>query len=79
MPKASRCITSCFTPIPRYNLPMSRTAAEILEEARQLPPSEFDWLIGELLQEGDGSSEGKIEAFWRAENDGIRPSHHACN
>ena len=46
---------------------MSRTAAEILEEARQLPPSEFDWLIGELLQEGDGSSDSEVEASWKAE------------
>ncbi len=35
---------------------MTRTAAEILEQARKLPPSEINWLIGELLQEGDGSS-----------------------
>jgi putative addiction module component (TIGR02574 family) len=56
-------------PIPRYNLPMSRTAAEILEDARQLPPGEFDWLIGELLQEGDGSSDPEIDASWKAEVD----------
>ena len=54
-------------PIPRYNLLMSRTAAEILEDARQLPPSEFDWLIGELLQDGDGSSDAEIEASWKDE------------
>ena len=46
---------------------MSRTAAEILEEARRLPPGEFDWLIGELLQEGDGSSDAEIETSWKAE------------
>jgi putative addiction module component (TIGR02574 family) len=46
---------------------VSRTAAELLEEARQLPPTEFDWLIGELLQEGDGSSDAEIDASWKAE------------
>ena len=51
----------------RYNLPMDRTAAEILEQARKLPPSEINWLIGELLQEGDGSSEAEIEASWKSE------------
>jgi putative addiction module component (TIGR02574 family) len=54
-------------PIPRYNLTMSRTAAEILEDARRLPPGEFDWLIGELLQDGDGSSDAEIEASWKDE------------
>lgn len=51
----------------RYNLPMSRWAAELLEEVRQLPPSEFEWLIGEFLQEGDGSSDAEIDASWKAE------------
>ena len=46
---------------------MSRTAAEILEDARRLPPGEFDWLIGELLQDGDGSSDAEIEASWKDE------------
>jgi putative addiction module component (TIGR02574 family) len=46
---------------------MSRTAAEILEEARQLPPRDLDWLIGKLLQEGDGATEAEIEASWKDE------------
>jgi putative addiction module component (TIGR02574 family) len=46
---------------------MSRTAAEILEDARRLPRGEFDWLIGELLQVGDGSSDAEIEASWKEE------------
>lgn len=46
---------------------MDRTAADILEQARKLPPSEIRWLVGELLQEGDGSSESEIEASWKAE------------
>jgi len=36
---------------------MNRTAAELLEEARQLPPGELDWLIQNLLEEGDGGSQ----------------------
>ncbi|MGA8088710.1 MAG: addiction module protein [Terracidiphilus sp.] len=54
-------------PVPRYNLSMDRTAAQLLEEARRLPPEEFNWLIGELLQAGDGSSDAEIEASWKAE------------
>lgn len=54
-------------PVPRYNLPMSRSAQEVLEDARRLPPSEFDWLIGELLQNGDGSSDAEIDASWKTE------------
>jgi putative addiction module component (TIGR02574 family) len=46
---------------------MANTAAEILEAARPLPASDINWLIGELLQEGDGSSEGEIDASWKAE------------
>jgi hypothetical protein len=33
----------------RYNLPMPRTAAEILDDARQLPPDEREWLAEQLL------------------------------
>ena len=54
-------------PIPRYNPPMNRSAAEVLEDARRLPPSDIDWLIGELLQSGDGSSDVEIDASWKAE------------
>ena len=46
---------------------MSRRAAEILEDVRRLPPGEFDWLLGELFQAGDGSSEAEIEASWKTE------------
>jgi putative addiction module component (TIGR02574 family) len=46
---------------------MNRSAVEILEDARRLPPGDFNWLIGELLQEGDGSSDAEIEASWKAE------------
>lgn len=46
---------------------MNRTAAEVLEDVRRLPPDELDWLIGELLQGGDGSSDAEIEASWKGE------------
>jgi putative addiction module component (TIGR02574 family) len=55
-----------FHAVSRYNLPMSRSAAEILEDVRRLPPGEFDWLLGELFQADDGSSEADIEASWKA-------------
>ena len=46
---------------------MNRNAAEILEDARQLPPQDFDWLMGELLNAEGGSSEAEIEASWKTE------------
>jgi len=52
-------------PVPRYNLSMSRSAAEILEEARQLPPGELDWLVQNLLHEGDDSAEEERFAAWQ--------------
>ena len=53
--------------ISRYNLAMNRSAAEVLEDVHRLPPGDVDWLIGELLQGGDGSSDAEIEASWKAE------------
>jgi len=46
---------------------MNRSAQQVLEDARRLPPSDFEWLIGELLQAGDGSSDAEIDAAWKAE------------
>lgn len=46
---------------------MKRSAAEVLEDVRRLPPGDIDWLIGELLQIGDGSSDAEIDASWKAE------------
>jgi hypothetical protein len=46
---------------------MKRSAAEVLEDARRLPANEVDWLIGELLQTGDGSSNADIDAAWESE------------
>lgn len=43
---------------------MSRTAAELLEEARQLPPGDVDWLVQNLLSEGDEASGEDLYAAW---------------
>ncbi len=53
--------------IPRYNLCMNRSAQEILEDARQLPLAEVNWLIENLLHEGDREPEAEIEAAWDGE------------
>ena len=54
-------------PLSRYTLPMNRSAQEILEDARQLPSREVDWLIESLLQDGDGAPQAEIEAAWDGE------------
>jgi len=54
-------------PISRYNPSMKRSAQEILEDARQLPLSEVNWLIESLLVEGDRAPEAEIEAAWDGE------------
>jgi putative addiction module component (TIGR02574 family) len=46
---------------------MSRSATEILEEARQLPIEEVNWLIESLLVDEENESEGAIEAAWDGE------------
>jgi putative addiction module component (TIGR02574 family) len=43
---------------------MSRSAAEILEEALQLPPDEVEWLIESLLIKEPNEPEAVIEAAW---------------
>jgi putative addiction module component (TIGR02574 family) len=43
---------------------MSRSAQEILEEARQLPPDEVDWIIESLLIKEKSDSEAEVEAVW---------------
>lgn len=48
----------------RANRPMSRIAPQLLEEARQLPAGDLDWLIQNLLSEGDEGSEGERFAAW---------------
>jgi hypothetical protein len=42
---------------------MNRSAAEILEDARQLPPGDLDWLVQNLLHEEDGASEAEFAAW----------------
>jgi putative addiction module component (TIGR02574 family) len=46
---------------------MSRSAQEILEEARQLPPDEVDWLVESLLIKEDQAATSEIEAAWDSE------------
>jgi hypothetical protein len=46
---------------------MNRTAAEVLEDARRLPPGDFEWLMGQLLDSEDMHSEAEIDAAWKAE------------
>jgi hypothetical protein len=54
---------SITNPVPRYNAGVDRTAAEILEEARRLPPSEREWVAHGLLID----SSDEIEPEWAAE------------
>jgi hypothetical protein len=46
---------------------MDRTAAEILEDARKLPPRDLDWLIDNLLGEEDAASQEEAFAAQRRE------------
>ncbi|HEX7729832.1 MAG TPA: addiction module protein [Terracidiphilus sp.] len=47
---------------------MARTARQILEEARQLPPEQIDWLVESLLIKDCGDEPlGQIDAAWEAE------------
>jgi hypothetical protein len=46
---------------------MNRSAAEILEDARQLPANEVNWLIDSLLLDGESATEEEIEKAWSSE------------
>jgi putative addiction module component (TIGR02574 family) len=46
---------------------MSRTAQEILEEARQLPPHQVDWIVESLLIKDKSPAEAEIETAWDIE------------
>ena len=46
---------------------MSRSAQEIVEEARQLPPDEVDWIIESLLIKEKSPVEAQIETAWDSE------------
>ncbi|HTW81940.1 MAG TPA: hypothetical protein VME23_20505 [Terracidiphilus sp.] len=50
----------------RYNLPMPRRAAQLLEEARQLPTAEQVWLIDSLMGE-QGAMSDEAFAAWQKE------------
>jgi putative addiction module component (TIGR02574 family) len=50
-----------------YNLFKSRSVLEVLEDVRGLPPSDLDWLMGDLFQSGDSSGESEIDAAWQRE------------
>lgn len=54
-------------PVSRYNLLMSRSAAQLLEEARKLPPGDMNWLVQNLLSEDDGRLEEERFAGWQKE------------
>lgn len=54
---------------------MSRTAAQLLEEARQSPPGDFDWLARNLLDEDDGMPEGERFAAWQKNVDEPEPGY----
>jgi hypothetical protein len=46
---------------------MSRSAVEILEDARQLPINEVNWLIESLLMGEKSEPEEVVEAAWDSE------------
>lgn len=46
---------------------MSRTAQELLKEARQLPPDQVDWLVESLLIKESEASDAEIQAAWNGE------------
>lgn len=51
----------------RFNLSMSRTAAKILEDDRQLPPGDLDWLVQSLINEDDEALKEEEFAAWQKE------------
>jgi hypothetical protein len=46
---------------------MNRSAVEILEDARQLPIDEVNWLIESLLMGEESEPEEAVEAAWDSE------------
>ncbi len=46
---------------------MPRAAAKLLEEARQLPPDDLDWLVQRLVHDVEDGSPDEIEAAWDSE------------
>jgi putative addiction module component (TIGR02574 family) len=54
-------------PISRYNSVMSPNAQRLLDEARQLPPVEREWLAECLLIDDESVSAAEVESAWDAE------------
>jgi hypothetical protein len=46
---------------------MNRSAVKILEDARQLPIDEVDWLIESLLIGEKSETDAAVEAAWESE------------
>jgi putative addiction module component (TIGR02574 family) len=46
---------------------MARSAKEILEEARQLPPDQIDWLVESLLIKDADEPQTDLGASWESE------------
>ena len=46
---------------------MSRPVSEVLEDARQLPPGDLDWLVQNLLHNEDEAAKEKEFAAWQRE------------
>jgi hydroxymethylpyrimidine pyrophosphatase-like HAD family hydrolase len=44
---------------------MSRSAAEILDDARKLSHGDLDWLVQNLLREGEDATEEEAYPAWR--------------
>jgi hypothetical protein len=56
---------------------MSRTAAEILEDARQLPPADFEWLLDSLIDAAPTDAKSEQEfAAWQKEVGEPEPGYH---
>jgi hypothetical protein len=54
---------------------MARTAAQLLEEARQLPPGDLEWLVQSLLSEEDVRSGEERFATWQKEAGELEPGY----
>jgi putative addiction module component (TIGR02574 family) len=54
-------------PISRYNFVMSPNAQRLLDEARQLPPDEREWLAECLLIKDENVTAAEADSAWDAE------------
>ena len=51
----------------RYNPPMSPDAQRLLDQVRQLPPEEREWLAESVLIRNEGLSAAEVESAWDEE------------